>query len=118
MDIAKGVTAVPAFDCKAFITPKYGPAPGAPLATANQLIEVANPPVLFLRMRAVGPDVKPAIRGFLHRYPIPVAGTFQDAGAVSKYLAHLFCGRRSIPESAREEVASLEILFQRGGCVV
>jgi catabolic acetolactate synthase len=93
MDVAKGVTAVPAFDCKAFIAPKYGPAPGASLATANQLIAAAKLPVLFLGMRAGIPDVVTATRGFLHRYPIPVVETFQAAGAVPKSLAHLFCGR-------------------------
>jgi catabolic acetolactate synthase len=94
MDVAKGTTSVPPFDAKAFMSPKYGPAPDSELLLAGQLIEKAKLPVLFLGMRAGSPEVVMAVRGFLQRYPIPVVETFQAAGAVAKeQAARLFCGR-------------------------
>jgi catabolic acetolactate synthase len=93
MDVAKGDSTIPAFDAKSFIAPEYGSAPESKLAEASRLIEGAKLPVLFLGMRAGSPEVVEAARGLLQRHPIPVVETFQAAGAVSKGLAQLFCGR-------------------------
>jgi catabolic acetolactate synthase len=93
MDVAQAKTKIPAFDTKAFSAPKFGTAPNSDLEAVGKLIEKAKLPVLFLGMRSGSPEVVQAVRGFLKRCPIPVVETFQAAGAISKDLVHLFCGR-------------------------
>jgi acetolactate synthase-1/2/3 large subunit len=44
-------------------------------------------------MGASDPDATAAIRALLKRHPVPVVGTFQGAGAISRELLPLFFGR-------------------------
>lgn len=86
-------SSVPAFPPAAFTPPAYGPSTEKLLNEASKLIESAKFPVLFLGMRAAGPQVVHVVHEFLRAHPIPVVETFQAAGSISKELAHLFYGR-------------------------
>lgn len=92
-DVAKEKSKILAFPSKAFTPPMYGAAPTEVLENAIGMIEKAKLPVLFLGMRASSPKVVAVVRKLLSKFPLPTVETFQAAGAVSKELAHLFCGR-------------------------
>lgn len=110
MDVAKGFKTIPTSDCKAFITPNYERAPGARLATANQLIEVANLPVLFLRIRAVDRDVETVIRGFPSSLPNSRSRDVPRRRRCTKISSSSLLWPLGY-SGINQEVASLEILF-------
>jgi acetolactate synthase-1/2/3 large subunit len=69
---------------------------GAPMWLIQKAAEkVANAknPVILLGLGASEPAATAAVRALLKRYPMPVVGTFQGAGAVSRELTTLFYGR-------------------------
>ena len=70
-----------------------GPAPAAEISKAAIKIQNAKQPVLLVGLGASEPRAAAAVRGLLKKFPMPVAGTFQGAGTVSRELAGLFCGR-------------------------
>ena len=73
--------------------PQMGAAPSALISQAARNIQLARKPVLLLGMGASEPGATKSIRRLLSRYPMPVVGTFQGAGAVSRELVSLFYGR-------------------------
>jgi acetolactate synthase-1/2/3 large subunit len=73
--------------------PSLGPAPAAHLRAAADKIKQATLPVLLLGMGASEPEATRAIRNLLKHYPMPVTGTFQGAGAISRELLPLYYGR-------------------------
>lgn len=70
-----------------------GRAAGASLHEAARLINSAKTPVVFLGLMASKPKAADAIRAFLNECSMPVVGTFQAAGAVSRQLVPYFAGR-------------------------
>jgi acetolactate synthase-1/2/3 large subunit len=73
--------------------PSLGPAASDLVTAAANKLRQAENPVLLLGMGASEPEATAAIRRFLAAYPMPVVGTFQGAGAVSRELVELFYGR-------------------------
>ncbi len=73
--------------------PAMGAAPSASITQAAQMIRKATCPVLLLGMGASEPTVTKSVRKLLSAFPMPVVGTFQGAGAVSRTLSSLFFGR-------------------------
>jgi acetolactate synthase I/II/III large subunit len=73
--------------------PALGPAPAGMIRRAAEKISKAKCPVILLGMGASEPRATAAIRAFLKQRPLPVIGTFQGAGAVSRELLPLFFGR-------------------------
>jgi acetolactate synthase-1/2/3 large subunit len=73
--------------------PPLGAAPASEIEAAAQKIRSARLPVLLLGMGASEAGATAAVRSLLSQYPMPVIGTFQGAGAVSRQLLPLFYGR-------------------------
>ena len=73
--------------------PSLGAAPSQMVEQAVALIKRAKQPVLLLGMGASEPGAAAAVRRLLKQYPLPVVGTFQGAGAISRELLPLFFGR-------------------------
>jgi acetolactate synthase I/II/III large subunit len=73
--------------------PPLGPAPEEMIRRAAEKISKAKSPVILLGMGASEPRATAAVRALLKRHAIPVVGTFQGAGAVSRQLLPLFFGR-------------------------
>lgn len=72
---------------------QMGSAPSALISQVAKKIQLSRNPVLLLGMGASEPAATKAIRRLLAQYPMPVVGTFQGAGAVSRELLSLFYGR-------------------------
>jgi acetolactate synthase-1/2/3 large subunit len=72
---------------------EYGRAAEESLAEAARLINSARTPVVFLGLMASKPQAADAIRSFLGRCSMPVVGTFQAAGAISRQLVPYYAGR-------------------------
>src|SRR3984885_10769530 len=70
-----------------------GPAPLGSLQEAARLINSAKSPVIFLGLMASKPKCADAIRTLLNTTTLPVVGTFQAAGAISREMFPLFGGR-------------------------
>lgn len=70
-----------------------GRAAEASLREAARLINASQTPVVFLGLMASKPNVADAVRAFLQECSMPVVGTFQAAGAVSRQLVPYFAGR-------------------------
>jgi acetolactate synthase I/II/III large subunit len=70
-----------------------GRAAESSLREAARLINAATTPVVFLGLMASKPKVADAIREFLKVCSMPVVGTFQAAGAISRELFPYFAGR-------------------------
>jgi len=70
-----------------------GPAPEKSLREAARLINSAKSPVIFLGLMASKPKCADAIRALLTSTTLPVVGTFQAAGAISREMFPLFGGR-------------------------
>src|ERR1700678_1118355 len=70
-----------------------GPAAEASLREAARLINSARMPVVFLGLMASKAKVADAIHAFLSQCSMPVVGTFQAAGAISKDLVPFYAGR-------------------------
>jgi acetolactate synthase I/II/III large subunit len=73
--------------------PALGAAPEDLIRKAAEKISKAKAAVLLLGMGASEPRATAAVRALLKRYALPVVGTFQGAGAVSRELLPLFFGR-------------------------
>ena len=73
--------------------PALGAAPEDMIRRAAEKISKAKSPVVLLGMGASEPRATAAVRGLLKRHALPVVGTFQGAGAVSRELLPLFFGR-------------------------
>jgi acetolactate synthase I/II/III large subunit len=70
-----------------------GPAPERSLREAARLINSAEAPVIFLGLMASKPKSVDAIRKLMNTTTMPVVGTFQAAGAISKDLFPYYGGR-------------------------
>jgi acetolactate synthase-1/2/3 large subunit len=70
-----------------------GRAAGASLNEAARLINSAKSPVIFLGLMASKPKSADAIRNLLKTTTLPVVGTFQAAGAISREEFPYFGGR-------------------------
>ena len=73
--------------------PALGAAPADMVRRAAEKISKAESPVVLLGMGASKPRATAAVRTLLKRHGLPVVGTFQGAGAVSRELLPLFFGR-------------------------
>lgn len=73
--------------------PALGSAPADMVRRAAEKISKAESPVVLLGMGASKPPATTAVRALLKRHGLPVVGTFQGAGAVSRELLPLFFGR-------------------------
>ena len=73
--------------------PALGAAPADMVRRAAEKISKAESPVVLLGMGATKPRATAAVRALLKRHGLPVVGTFQGAGAVSRELLPLFFGR-------------------------
>ena len=73
--------------------PALGTAPADMVRQAAEKISKAESPVVLLGMGASKPRATAAVRALLKRHGLPVVGTFQGAGAVSRELLPLFFGR-------------------------
>ena len=73
--------------------PALGAAPADMVRRAAEKISKAENPVVLLGMGASKPRATAAVRALLKRHGLPVVGTFQGAGAVSRELLPLFFGR-------------------------
>jgi len=73
--------------------PDLGPAPTDMIRRAAEKISKAKSPVVLLGMGASELRATAAVRALLKRHALPVVGTFQGAGAVSRELLPLFFGR-------------------------
>jgi len=72
---------------------EQGRAAEASLIEAARLINSAKAPVVCLELMASKPKAADAVRAFLNACSMPIAGTFQAAGAVSQQLFPFFAGR-------------------------
>src|SRR5580658_7330583 len=72
---------------------EQGPAAKKSLREAARLINSARSPVIFLGLMASKPKSADAIRTLLSTTTLPVVGTFQAAGAISREEFPLFGGR-------------------------
>jgi acetolactate synthase-1/2/3 large subunit len=72
---------------------EQGPAAEKSLREAARLINSAKSPVIFLGLMASKPKSADAIRTLLSTTTLPVVGTFQAAGAISREEFPLFGGR-------------------------
>lgn len=75
------------------LLPALGAAPADMIRRAAEKISKANSPVLLLGMGASEARATAAVRALLKRHALPVVGTFQGAGVVSRELLPLFFGR-------------------------
>jgi acetolactate synthase-1/2/3 large subunit len=73
--------------------PALGAAPADLIRRAAEKISKAKSPVILLGMGASEPRATAAVRALLKTHALPVVGTFQGAGAVSRELLPLFFGR-------------------------
>jgi acetolactate synthase I/II/III large subunit len=90
-DIMEGEAKCEALDVHA--NPKFGPGSLESLIEAAKLINSAQRPMLLLGLLASRPENADAVRTFLRKTGLPVAGTFQAAGTVSADLFKSFAGR-------------------------
>ena len=73
--------------------PELGAAPPDVVRAAAAMIHAAELPVWLIGARGSAPDVIPPSYGLLSRFPMPIAETFQGAGAAVGEPEHLFVGR-------------------------
>ena len=71
----------------------FGKASTESLQQAGELLTHAKHPVMLLGFSATHALTTQAIRRFLLSHSMPVIGTFEAAGAISRSLLHLFVGR-------------------------
>jgi acetolactate synthase-1/2/3 large subunit len=72
---------------------EQGRAAGRSLQEAARLINSAKSPVIFLGLMASKPKCTDAIRTLLNTMALPVVGTFQAAGAISREMFPYYGGR-------------------------
>jgi acetolactate synthase-1/2/3 large subunit len=90
-DIMSGEAQCRPIRLSAFV--EQGPAARKSLSEAARLINSAKSPVILLGLMASKPKFADAIRNLLRTCTLPVAGTFQAAGAVSQQEFPYFGGR-------------------------
>ena len=73
--------------------PALGAAPADLIRRTAEKISKAKSPVILLGMGASEPRSTSAVRVLLKRHALPVVGTFQGAGAISRELLPVFFGR-------------------------
>jgi acetolactate synthase-1/2/3 large subunit len=73
--------------------PALGAAPADLIRRSAEKISKAKSPVILLGMGASEPRSTSAVRVLLKRHALPVVGTFQGAGAISRELLPAFFGR-------------------------
>src|ERR1700722_6908929 len=91
MDVVTGEAKCSPIRLSAFA--EQGPAAGKSLQEAARLINSAKSPVIFLGLMASKPKSADAIRTLLSTTTLPVVGTFQAAGAISREEFPYFGGR-------------------------
>jgi acetolactate synthase-1/2/3 large subunit len=91
MDIMTGEAQCTPIRLSTFV--EQGPAAEASIREAARLVNAARSPVIFLGLMASKPKCAEAIRDLLRATTLPVVGTFQAAGAVSKEEFPYFGGR-------------------------
>jgi len=74
-------------------TLSFGKASPESLQQAGELLTHAKHPVMLLGFGATHTLTTQALRRFLSSHAMPVIGTFEAAGAISRSLVHLFVGR-------------------------
>jgi len=74
-------------------SPALGKAATEGFQTAAKLLAHAKHPVILLGCGATRRATTAALRRFLTNRNMPVVGTFEAAGAISRHLVHLFVGR-------------------------
>jgi acetolactate synthase-1/2/3 large subunit len=90
-DVQAALTRVPAISWSA--PPGLGSAPSEAVARAAAAINAAQLPVMLIGARGSDPASVAAIHSLLGSFPMPVAETFQAAGALSGGPEELFLGR-------------------------
>lgn len=90
-DIMEGEAKCEVLDVPA--RPEFGPASRDSLDQAASIINSAERPIVLLGLSASRPENAEAVRTFLRKTHVPVVGTFQAAGTVSRDLFQLFAGR-------------------------
>ena len=73
--------------------PSLGAAPHELIRKAAEKISRAKSPVIVLGMASSEPRATAAVRALLKHHAVPVVGTYQGAGAVSRELLPVFFGR-------------------------
>jgi len=91
MDVVTGEAECSPIQLSAFV--EQGRAAEASLREAARLINSAKSPVIFLGLMASKPKCADAIRTLLNTSTLPVVGTFQAAGAISREEFPYFGGR-------------------------
>ena len=91
MDIVIGEAKCKPIQLSTFVG--QGPAPERSLREAARLINSAESPVILLGLMASKPQCGDAIRKLMNTTTLPVVGTFQAAGAISRELFPCFGGR-------------------------
>jgi acetolactate synthase I/II/III large subunit len=91
MDIVTGEAKCKPIQLSTFVG--QGPAPERSLREAARLINSAESPVILLGLMASKPQCGDAIRKLMNTTTLPVVGTFQAAGAISRELFPCFGGR-------------------------
>ena len=105
--------------CEVIRGPKYsaaGPADCCAIKEAARLVNQANKPVVLLGLLASRPENATAIREFVESAKLPVVGTFQAAGAVSRNLFENFAGRVGLVanQPADELLRTADLLISIG----
>ena len=90
-DIMEGNAKCEAFDISS--SPAFGPGSHESLEEAARIINAAERPVILLGLSASRSENAEAVRRFLRKSHLPVVGTFQAAGTVSRDLFRSFAGR-------------------------
>jgi len=96
--------------------PNLGAAPQDVIHGAAEKISKAKSPVVLLGMGASEPRATAAVRALLKHHGLPVVGTFQGAGAVSRELLPLFFGRVGLfrNQPADKVVARADVVLTIG----
>ncbi len=90
-DVAAAQTPMPAPPMSSI--PRLGSAPDGAIREAAEKISNAKLAVALAGLGASEPSATSGLRSLLAHYAMPVVGTFQGAGAVSRSLLPLFFGR-------------------------
>src|SRR6202020_762826 len=90
MDVVTGEAKCSPIRLSAFV--EQGPAAYKSLNEAARLINSAKSPVIFLGLMASKPKCAEAIRTLLSTTTLPVVGTFQAAGAISREMFPYYGG--------------------------
>lgn len=94
----------------------FGRASSELLQQTLELLAHAKYPVILLGVGATRYRACHAVRRFLEKTQIPVIGTFEAAGAVSRSLAHLFIGRvgLKIEEPGDQALKTADVILTIG----